>query len=67
MPFIAPVVAYVDGRGHLLCEEHQDRAKGESIPMHADNSALYGEACDCCGKVFDESIGRLKIRVDYRR
>jgi hypothetical protein len=66
MPWIAPVLAYVDGRGLLLCEEHKDRAKGEIAPMYADNSALYGDPCDCCGKVFDESVRKLKVRVDHR-
>lgn len=66
MPWIAPVVAYVDGSGRLLCADHKDRARGESVPMHADNSALYGETCECCAKTFDESIRKLTVHVDTR-
>lgn len=48
----APVVAYVDGTGRVLCPAHRGLARGEAIPQAYDNSAMDDARCDApgCGR-----------------
>jgi hypothetical protein len=49
MPWIAPVVAYVDGVGRLLCVDCCENPDA-CIPMDGDNSAVEGETCQYCSR-----------------
>lgn len=44
----APVVAYIDGSGRVLCPAHRDHARGDIIAQDADNSAMDDARCDSC-------------------
>ena len=67
MPYIAPVVGYVDGKGYVRCpschEGASEDAKRTAVPTHADNSANEGEDCDTCHSPIEFS--RRKVQVPW--
>lgn len=58
MPWVAPVVAYVDYRlGFLYCAHCEDtrrrvdNGRPHLVEKYADDSSIDGEICDTCGTV----------------
>ena len=56
MPYFAPQIAIVDSIGQAFCMDCADRATGDTIKMHGDESSLNGDHCDGCGKIFQSPV-----------
>jgi hypothetical protein len=65
MPYVAPVVAYVDDLGYMYCVACRPNGPGD--PVYGDTYFTEEDACERCGRYLEHVPTEKYVHVERRR